>query len=91
MFRFEKWWLDQPDFKEVVYKAWNTECIFIDPMEVWQFKIRTTRKKIKGWAININAQIRKMKQDLLKEHDNLDLKMESVGLCAAERQRMKTV
>ena len=25
MFRFEKWWLEQPDFKQLVSKIWNSE------------------------------------------------------------------
>jgi hypothetical protein len=34
-FRFERWWLERTDFKEVVAKAWNTHCNSLDPMEVW--------------------------------------------------------
>jgi hypothetical protein len=33
VFKFEKWWLNHPGFKDVVYKAWKTECIFTYPME----------------------------------------------------------
>ena len=40
IFRFEKWWLDQPDFREIVTKIWKTSCVYTDPMEIWQFKIR---------------------------------------------------
>ena len=74
MFRFEKWWLQQPDFKDLVKKVWNIECIFTDPLDICQFKVRLLRKKVKGWAININAEIRKQKQNLLKEFDILDIK-----------------
>jgi hypothetical protein len=76
VFRFEKWWLNNTDFKEVVHKAWNTECIFSDPIEIWQFKIRTLRKKLKGWAKNMNAEIRKAKSEFLKEFEVLDMKYE---------------
>jgi hypothetical protein len=34
-FRFEKWWLERNDFKELVRKVWCMECHEIDPMEVW--------------------------------------------------------
>jgi hypothetical protein len=50
IFRFEKWWLEQPEFKELVVKVWNTPCAFTDPLDVWQFKIRLLRKKAKGWS-----------------------------------------
>jgi hypothetical protein len=26
IFRFEKWWLEMPEFGEVVRKAWDIEC-----------------------------------------------------------------
>lgn len=61
LFRFEKWWLEQPDFKEMVRKLWNTPCAFEEPLDVWQFKTRLFRKKVKRWAANINAAIRKQK------------------------------
>jgi len=65
-FRFEKWWLQQPDFKELIAKLWNTHCAFTDPLDIWQFKIRLVRKKVKRWALNINVQVRKQKLELLK-------------------------
>jgi hypothetical protein len=59
IFRFEKWWLEQPDFKELVFKVWNTACAFTNPLDIWQFKIRLLRKKAKGWSWNRNAEIKK--------------------------------
>ena len=91
MFRFEKWWLQQPDFKELIAKLWNTSCAFTDPLDIWQFKIRLVRKKVKGWALNINAQVRKQKLELLKEYDLLDLKYENFVITEMERQRMKEI
>jgi hypothetical protein len=40
-FRFEKLWLERFDFKDVVLKAWNTPCRESNPMNIWQFKVRT--------------------------------------------------
>jgi len=90
-FRFEKWWLQQPDFKELIAKLWNTPCAFTDPLDIWQFKIRLVRKKVKGWALNINAQVRKQKLELFKEYDLLDLKYENSITTEMERQRMKEI
>jgi hypothetical protein len=59
LFRFEKWWLEQPDFKHLVEKVWNTSCAFDSAIDIWQFKIRLLRKKCNGWARNINADIKK--------------------------------
>jgi hypothetical protein len=47
-FRFEKWWLERPDFREVVKKAWTTQCPMTGAMDVWQFLIRTFRRLVRG-------------------------------------------
>jgi hypothetical protein len=47
LFIFEKWWLEQADFKELVKKVWETKCAFTNPIDIWQFKIRLLRKKSK--------------------------------------------
>jgi len=49
------------------------------------------RKKVKGWALNINAQVRKQKLELLKEYDLLDLKYENFVITEMERNRMKEI
>jgi hypothetical protein len=67
VFIFEKWWLNHPGFKEVVNKAWKIECIFTEPIEIWQFKIRLLRKKkLKGWAKNVNLKLEKLNQSSLR-------------------------
>ena len=59
LFRFEKWWLEHEDFYDIVVDTWRKHCPLTNPIEVWQFKIRALRKKLKGWSININAEMRK--------------------------------
>ena len=56
---FDKWWLEKEGYREVVQRAWNTHCSYTDPLDMWQFKIRFLRKKLKDWAINVNAEIKK--------------------------------
>ena len=46
---------------------------------------------MKGWALNINGEIRKMKQELLKEYEKLDMKLEKEGLQLEEKMRMKKI
>lgn len=91
IFRFEKWWLNHPGFVEFITKVWKTDCIFTEPIEVWQFKIRLLRKKIKGWARNVNAKNRKIKADLLKEYEILDLKYETGSLLPRQKDMMDTI
>jgi hypothetical protein len=72
MFKFEKWWLEVNGFAEVVRKAWQTECLSSDLVEVWHFKIRLLRRKLKGWSKNIEAEVKKRKRNILVEMDRLD-------------------
>ena len=60
-------------------------------MDIWQFKIRLLRKKIKGWAININSEIKKQKFELLKEFENLDRKYEAGLLLPGQKLKMDDI
>ena len=43
-FKFEKWWLARPDFRDIVIKAWNTKGFSSNPVDVWQSKVRAFRR-----------------------------------------------
>jgi hypothetical protein len=75
----------------VVKKAWGTECPVNDPVEVWQFKIRLLRRKLKGWSKNVGAEVKKNKTKLLEEVDALDLLAEIQALTEQEKTRRKTI
>jgi hypothetical protein len=60
-------------------------------MEIWQFKIRLLRKKTKGWAKNVNAELRKLKSDLLKEYEMLDIRYETGALLPGQKTRMDDI
>jgi len=49
------------------------------------------KKKAKGWSWNRNVEIKKLKLQLLKEFDYLDIKHEKGGLSQQERGRMDTI
>jgi hypothetical protein len=55
-----------------VARAWNTNCSSRNPMEVWQCKIRTLRKQVRGWASNVVAELNKYKQEIDVEYNWLD-------------------
>ena len=88
-FRFEKWWLLQPDFPVLVKKIWNPPCSLDNSMDIWQFKIRLLRKKLRGWARNVDADIRKEKQRLRERYDKLDNKYENGSITNMEREDME--
>jgi peptidoglycan hydrolase CwlO-like protein len=47
-------------------------------MGVWQFKIRTLRKKLRGWSRNRDAELKRNKTKILKDLDELDAKVELI-------------
>ena len=60
-FRFEKWWLSQPGFHQVVTEAWNSVASSNSSADNWMIKAKVLRKKIKGWNINREAALKKEK------------------------------
>jgi hypothetical protein len=91
-FRFEKWWMEMEGFEELVNKAWSIECPHSDPVDIWQFKIRVLRKKMKGWSRNMEVARNKRKKEILIEIDFLDSLIEQAPLSAQQklkRQKLK--
>jgi hypothetical protein len=61
-FRFEKWWLEREDFREVVKKTWTTKCPEDSAIDAWQFRVRTLRRMVRGWVANVTVELNKQKQ-----------------------------
>jgi hypothetical protein len=90
-FRFEKWWLSIDSFSKIVHKAWTTPCNESKSIDVWQFKMRTLRRMVRGWAMNEIAQHNKSKVELTLEYNHLDLKRESRDLSSSELERLHII
>jgi DNA-binding Xre family transcriptional regulator len=90
-FRFKKWWLEKAEFKGIVKKAWEGSDGGKTVMDKWQFKIRTLRRIVRGWAANEVATMNKTKVILAEEYNKLDELAESRGLSSQELQRLKEV
>jgi hypothetical protein len=88
-FRFEKWWPERPDFKDIVSKAWNAPCSENNPMDIWQFKVRTLRRLVRGWADNVVLELNKHKQEVAIEYNLLDAEAEMRSLDEGEKDRLK--
>jgi hypothetical protein len=91
LFRFEKWWIKQEGFTVRVHKVWNTKCNCTSAIDVWQFKLRLLRKSLKGWDINLDADLKKRKKSLLQEFDILDVFSEQNRLSDDEKDRMSCI
>jgi hypothetical protein len=89
VFRFEKWWLEVQEFEELMKKTWDKEYPISDSVEVWQMKIRSLRKKIKGWSGNVEVEMKKKKKGILEEMDMLDKIAEPQLLSDQDRDKRK--
>jgi hypothetical protein len=88
-FRFQKWWLERGDVKEIVVKVWTSKCLSNDPMERWQSKIRTFRRLVRGWVNNVIPELNKEKQRNIAEYNLLDEEADGRVLENHEKERMK--
>jgi hypothetical protein len=88
MFHFEKWWLEIEGFEEMK-RIWQTDCPHSDPMDVWQYKVRMLRKKVKGWSKNVDAEMRRKKGSIMSEMVLIDLIAESQALSDQQGERRK--
>jgi hypothetical protein len=79
-FRFEKWWLQVEGFSQVVAKFWSAPCSLKKAIDIWQFKIRNTRKGLRGWNANLEASQNKIKRELVVEYDLLDITAKTTPL-----------
>ena len=90
-FRFEKWWLSQPDFHHMVVEAWNSVSSSKSSADNWMLKTRVLRKKTKGWSINREVALKKKNRALLLEFDKLDVISETQQLSISDYDRMKEI
>jgi hypothetical protein len=72
-----------------VEKDWGLECKMADPMDVWQFRIRSFRRLVRGWANNVIVEMNKYKQTIAAEFNFLDMEAESTILDKEENLKLK--
>jgi hypothetical protein len=58
-------------------------------MAVWQFKIRTLRKKIKGWNRNREAEMKREKAKIMRDLDEIHKLADETSLSPVDRERRK--
>jgi hypothetical protein len=79
-FRFNNFWLQNKDFKDIVTQAWGSQAF-----EGWMGFILKERLKflkgvIKGWSATAFGMVDEQKRHLIKRVADLDTKSEGVGL-----------
>lgn len=88
-FRFEKWWLEREDFKDIVIKTRNLQCSDRNPVDIQQFRIKMIRKNVRGWAANVVVAMNRTKKELSDEYNILDIQFETRQLTQVEFHKMK--
>jgi hypothetical protein len=58
-------------------------------IDIWQEKVRIFRRTTKRWSSNIEAELRKVKKEMMLEYDFLDIKSETKDLLAEETSMMQ--
>jgi len=61
-FKFERGWLIRDGFYDIVANIWQSPCSGLTPLERWQFKIRSLRQHLRGWAKHTAGSYRKEKK-----------------------------
>lgn len=72
-------------------KAWETPCPVSNSMDIWQFKVRTLRRMIRGWAANEIAAQNKTKVGLSKEFTRQESLAEIRDLSNEERRDLEQI
>lgn len=79
IFRFENFWLEHSEFKEVVASAWNIPVGFTDAAKSINAKFKNLRRALKNWAKDLSNLKKKIERlndaifllDLFEEFKNL--------------------
>jgi hypothetical protein len=64
-FKFELSWLTKDDIMEVVRPIWEEDANGKCAIEEWNWRLGNTRKKLRGWAKNVDAAYKKERKDCL--------------------------
>jgi hypothetical protein len=78
IYRFEKWWINQDGFSELVRKVCNLNSAYLG-------------KKTKVWSINLEAALKNKKRALMQDFDILDVFSEQNHLDDVDRCRMEDI
>jgi hypothetical protein len=83
-FRFNNYWLQHRDFKEVVTNEWNSQQITGWMGFVLKERLKGLKGVIKNWSKEVYGKPEEKKKSLVEEIKALDLKSEVVGLSMEE-------
>jgi hypothetical protein len=86
-FRFELSWLKNPDFFTQVEKIWSKLCRASTTLDKIQQKLKLVKQYFKGWGLNLQGELRKLKKELQEELIILENLEETIGLTSDQWHR----
>lgn len=66
-FRSELSWLKNPDFFTQVDRIWNKPCRAKTTIDKIQQKLKLVKQYFKGWSLNLQGTLRKLRKELHEE------------------------
>lgn len=79
-FYFERHWLQQEGFLEVVKTRWQDTRSKIPPgtsaINVWHTCISSLRNFLKGWGRNQRGEFKRKKKDIMDQIEQIDMEAE---------------
>lgn len=87
--KFEKTWLTQPGFTELIIKWWNSYILASDLGTSWKFKLQFLRRKLRGWHNNLQGEKNRQKNELLHQLELFETLQESNSLTPQDYSQWK--
>lgn len=82
--RFEKTWLEQEGFINLLIQWWTSFPLDSDIGKSWKLKLQFLRRKLRGWNINFLGAKKRVKQQLLEQISNFECLNESNSLTTSQ-------
>jgi hypothetical protein len=88
-FRFELSWLKNPDFFSQVDRIWNKPCRAKTTIDKIQQKLKLVKQYFKGWGLNLQGTLRKLRMELHEELITLE-ELEELSTLSSDQWQRKT-
>lgn len=82
--KFDKNWLNQEGFIDLVIHWWSELQLTSDIGNSWKYKLQHLRRKLRGWSFNLQGEKKRLKVSLLAKIDHFELLNESNSLSSSD-------
>jgi hypothetical protein len=90
-FRFDKRWLKEETFLPKIARVWAQPIRAKDNLSLFQLKLKSLKKTLKGWGANIRGRDIKRKKELTQELADLEAIEETMNLSFDQAKRKSKI